>query len=85
MSEGRYRLQGRHQDSRILPDGVSAFAQCFIFGHITGNLKLWTNSQGSAGSLCLPDTFNDPVSITLPIEGPLVQVAVLSSQRHMVR
>lgn len=76
MSEGRYRLQGRHQDSRILPDVISTFAPSFIFGQITGNLKLWTNSQSSASGLCLPDTFNDPVPITLPIESPLVQVAV---------
>lgn len=56
---------------------VSTFAQSFIFGQITGNLKLGTNSESSTGSLCLPNTLNDPIPVTLPIESPLVQIAVV--------
>lgn len=77
MSEGRYRLQGRHQGSRILPDIVSTIATSFILGKFTGDLKLGTNSQSSSSSLCLPNALNNPVTVALPIESPLVQVAVV--------
>jgi hypothetical protein len=77
MSGGRYRPPGRHQDSHILRAIVSTLALSFIVGRITSNLKLGTNSQSSTSSLCLPDALNDPVSVPLPIQSPLVQVAVV--------
>lgn len=42
-------------------------------GFYTGDLELGANAQTSSSCLCLPDTLNNPLSIALEIQSPLVQ------------
>lgn len=42
---------------------------------ITGDLKLWANTQGGTSCLGLADTFDDAGCVILEIQGPLVEGA----------
>lgn len=42
---------------------------------ISGNLELRSNTQGSTGSLGLPDALNDTLRVALEVESPLVKRA----------
>lgn len=41
----------------------------------TSNLKLRTNSERGSSCLGFPNTFDDPLAVTLEVEGPLVEGA----------
>ena len=47
---------------------TTAFQLVFV----TSDLKLGTNAQGGASSLGLSNTFNDPITVAFPIQGPLI-------------